>query len=467
MAKRKFLTGLLSVTMIGSLVACDPASGSSSSTNSSNNNNGGKTNEVLDSINTAAVATRNKLAQELEKDSLSLKVDVNYSGKQTEYRVEETEVYQGGEWVPGETTTYDPETYSMTEKATLLANLDTKYYTDFLATEGATTLENSTVLFASIDAKAKEFDKDGKETYSGSSLVEAKIDSTSMVARMKSGEITDQTENEVGMETNAQIASVVAGLKAASTMTEEEATAMFKQLLMAQLQLDPTDADQVAYFESLYNTVFGFLDGTVTSEQVADTFLPLIFGGSEEVPEESQAAMKALMVALLDYVKAIEASNVVKFTSRTENGTTFAKMTFDYVAFKSFAEKVFDELTVLFTTNIPEEKEMIEEDMTQFETMFFALLPESVELSVEFGIKNGLFSSFDFDFAFDGTELPYTGGENHRIETDENGNPVEGATIEYNTSFITELEFSSYIGFEFGASAYTIPEFTIPAPVAE
>ena len=86
--------------------------------------------------------------------------------------------------------------------------------------------------------------------------------------------LTDQTENEVGIETNAQIASIVAGLKAASTMTEEEATAMFKQLLMAQLQLDPTDADQVAYFESLYNTVFGFLDGTVTSEQVADTFLP-------------------------------------------------------------------------------------------------------------------------------------------------------------------------------------------------
>ena len=458
MAKRKFLTSLLSVAMVGSLVACDPAANTTGSNSSSGNN--GTTNEVLNNINTAAVATRNKLAQELEKDALSLKVDLNYSGKQTEYKVKESEVYLNGEWVPGETTTYDPETYSMSESATFLANLDTKYYTDFLATEGATTLENTTVLFASIEAKTQVLDKDGKETSSGSSLVEAKIDSTSMVARTKSGENSKETSNEVGMDTNAQIASIVAGLKAASTMTEEEATAMFKQLLMSQLQFDPTDADQVAYFDTLYNTVFGFLDGTVTSEQVADTFIPIIFGG-EEGSEESQAAMKSVMVALLDYVKAIEASNVVKFTTRTENGTTFAKMTFDYAAFKTFAEKVFDELTVLFTTNIPEEKEIIEEDMTQFETMFFALLPESVELSVEFGIKNGIFSSFDFDVDFGGFDLPLS-GEDSRPESPENGTPNSNYY-----SFMTDLEFSAYVGFEFGASAYTIPEFTIQVPAAQ
>ena len=460
MAKRKFLTSLLGVTLVGSLVACDPAGGTSGSTNSGNNNGNTNASEVLDTINSAAVATRNKLAQELEKDVLSLKLDFDYSMKATSYIVEDSYIWENENWSATGSETSDPSSAEMGEVGSAVGNFDTKYYTDFLATQGETSLTNSTTAFISMDAKQKEYDKDGKVESEASSLVEAKITGTEMTARMKSGEYSDETSRPVDAEFDATLASVVDSLKTASKLTDEEATSMLKMMLMSYVGVNPENEQEVEMFDSMYNSVFGWLDGSVTSSQVVDLLMPMF--PTSEMSEDEVAAVKKVFVAVLDYVKAVEISNVVKFTTKTENGKTLVTATFDYAEFKKLADKVFDELTTLFVNNIPSEEvetEDIKSDMAHFEETFFALLPEKVELSVTFGITGALFSSFEFDAVVGGANLPTPSSSLVEGESVE-----EGTNRITRTTYVTDLELSSGFSFEFGASSYQIPEFSISVP---
>ena len=458
MAKKKLLTSLLCVALVSPLAACNK-----NPDNSSNNENT-NSNEVLETINNAAVATKNKLAEELKKDVVSIKVDFGYTGSSTEYLVEVEKIYQNDTEISATTETHDPETYSGVLTGSLVGNLDNKYYTDFLATEGNTTLTNSTVAFAKIEQNNKQFDKDNKEEYSSTSLLEARFDGTEMVTRGKQNENVFERSQETDVDTNYAIASVVAGLKEASTMSEEDATSMFKQILMGYMNIDTTNEEMVAQFESLYNTVFGFLGGSVTSQQVVDTIFPML-PGSGDLSEDDVIAMKKLFVALLDYVKALELTNIVKYATTTEDGETVATLTFDYAAFKTFVSRVFDELTKLFTENIPDaeaEDAVIEEDMAEFEETFLAALPETLDLSVSFGIKGGLISSFAYDVDIDGFDLA---GPTSLSSS----NPSTDGIEKYHsyTSHTTAFEMDAYVSFEFGTSAYTIPDFSISVPVAQ
>jgi len=443
MAKKKLLTSLLCVALVSPLAACNK-----NPDNSSNTNNNSE--QVLEDINKAAVATKNKLVEELNKDTVSLKFDVDYSAKESANWIEEQFVLdENATWQLTNTET-TPENFELTETAEVVANIDNKYYTDFVNTQGSTTLKNGTAVFAKVDATQKE---NGE---SASSKVEALIKDGTATARMQSGEYVQETSSDFS-ENDAGFAQALASVKQIATFTEEQALAFFGEMLKGSVDMEGET------FDAIFNAAVGFIDGTKTSKELVDVVLPVLAGG-EEIPED----MSNTYVALLDYVKTVETNTFIKYTSSENDGETVATLTFDYAGFKTFVSKVFDDLTAIFVENVKADStEEIKSSMEATEEQLFGMLPDTVNLSVSFGIRNNIFSSFEVNCLVDGMKDMSKFGTSQDIPVDENGNPIVGATTSRGHTAVTKVEFNAYVGFEFGTSAYTIPEFSISAPVAQ
>jgi len=440
--KKKLLTGLLCALVIGPLAACDNSNTSGDGTGAGGGAGGGNTTteiKVQEKLSNAAVATSKKLVEGLEKDIFAVKFDleaemaVDMKMTQVDYVVNEKyELDETGRTVLGTAT------MSATEDISIVGNLDLKYY-NALMSQAETLPENSTEFYIGVDMTNTESMGEMKEETS--SNVGYYMNADEMFIQNNEDKASQPVEEDV----HYTIAAVVAELKKVKDYDFNQILDYALNLIGGSMSDGETDITaEIEGYKSIINTFLGFIEGTVTSEELFDLLTPLMSAPGEEIDPQ----VKTLVVSILDYVKAMNLHSLLDFSSKGDVIT----IKFNYKAFKTLLNKVIDDVANLISTSGIEGAAEAAQQITAVKPMINEVLPKTLDFKVTLGLKNGLIVSNTMDLLVE-TDIPMSSSVGYPDEI--------GATAQGQEMSLTKIDFDYDMTFDFGSTAYEVPVITV------
>lgn len=439
--KKKILTGLLCALVIGPLAACDNGNTSDDGTGAGGAGGGNTATEVKvqEKLTDAAQATSKKLVEGLEKDIFAVKYDleaemaVDMKMSLVDYVVNENyELEETGR------TSLGTATMSATEDISFVGNLDLKYY-NALMSQAETLPENATEFYIGVDMTNTESMGVMKEETS------SKIGFYMNADEMFIQNDEDKASQPVEEDIHYTVAAVLAELKKVTEYDFDQILDYALQLIGGSMSEEGTDiAPEIEGYKAIINTVLGFIEGTVTSEELFDLLTPLMSAPGEEIDPQ----VKTLVVSMLDYVKAINLHSLLDFSSKGDVIT----IKFNYKAFKTLLNKVIDDVANLISTSGMEGAAEVAQQISAVKPMINEVLPKTVNFKITLGLKGGLIVSNSMDLLVE-ADIPMSSSVGYPGEV--------GATTQGQEMSLTKIDASYDMTFDFGSTAYEVPVITI------
>ena len=400
--KRGILIGILSFSMLTSLLACnnqdDQIKSSSSPITPETNEN------IQEKIENASISTKNKLKESLTKDYLALNLELD-SDLSIKYEDVETTINGDQSILEASSSITKLNFFTQT-----LANLDLNYYRN-------ESQINTTDIYSLMI-----YNVSGEEE-----RLELGIDGES-VSTCKDGILVKE---DINPNVHQYLASGIIELDRILNLSQQGLIEYFTSLIA---NLVPSTSINKEVIQMLID----FFNNKITSAELLGYYLAK--------DEELQLTIEQqnFVIAILDYIKTIDISSTFKYL-KTEEGTYLIK--FDYEAFKVLIDDTLEDLKKLSINLKEAEAKALVAGIDELKVQLSNNLPYNIILDIDVSLVNGLLKGLDFSFIVDGRFL---------LSENENVDSQTGKTVTFQ-SFLKNIMLDFSFDFEFGNVQYEIP----------